>query len=142
MKIYKFKCKDCGATKYERNGNTYKCQYCGYTEEVYGDQAEELKPIISINTPFVETSQVSETKSTKNQDTSLKSQFIKLLICFFVGYLGIHKFMERKTFLGLLYLFTFGLFGIGYFFDCAVYTFVFIGSFIKYLGSIFTRKNR
>lgn len=35
------------------------------------------------------------------------------IICFFGGFLGIHKFREHKVGLGILYLLTLGLFGIG-----------------------------
>ena len=142
MKVYKFKCKDCGSTKYEKDGNTFKCQYCGYTEEVYGDQKEELKPQITSQTPSVMPALVIETKNTEKQEGGVISHLIKLLVCFFVGYLGIHKFMERKTALGILYLFTFGLFGIGYIIDCIIYALKFVGSLLKFVGSIFIRKNR
>ncbi len=37
----------------------------------------------------------------------------RLIITFFFGVLGAHKFMDRKIGMGLLYLFTFGLMGIG-----------------------------
>ena len=46
------------------------------------------------------------------------SQFF---LCFFLGILGVHKFVERKTGMGLLYLFTGGLFGIGWLIDCIRY---------------------
>jgi len=35
----------------------------------------------------------------------------------FLGYLGAHRFYEGKVILGIIYLFTFGLFGIGWFID-------------------------
>lgn len=38
-------------------------------------------------------------------------------VVLFLGYLGIHKFMEKKTALGIAYLFTCGLFGIGWIID-------------------------
>ena len=42
-----------------------------------------------------------------------RSKWVALLLCFFLGYLGAHKFYEGKTGMGVLYLFTAGLFGIG-----------------------------
>ena len=38
-------------------------------------------------------------------------------IVFFLGMLGIHKFIEGSAGMGVLYLFTFGLFGIGWLID-------------------------
>ncbi len=46
-----------------------------------------------------------------------KSQIVALLLCLFLGYLGIHRFYLGYTGLGLLYLFTLGLFGIGWLID-------------------------
>lgn len=42
-----------------------------------------------------------------------KSKWTALLLCWFLGEFGAHKFYEGKTGMGVLYLFTFGLFGIG-----------------------------
>ena len=47
--------------------------------------------------------------------------WIKLAVCFFLGVFGVHKFMEKKTGMGVLYLFTGGLFGIGWIIDCVKY---------------------
>lgn len=41
----------------------------------------------------------------------------KFLVTLFLGWSGIHKFMEKKTNMGLIYLFTFGVFGVGWFID-------------------------
>jgi len=45
------------------------------------------------------------------------------LLCLFLGILGVHKFKEKKYLIGILYFFTFGLFGFGWIYDCAKYLF-------------------
>ena len=47
----------------------------------------------------------------------MKNNIIDLILCIFLGYIGAHKFYEGKIKLGLLYLFTVGLFGIGWIVD-------------------------
>lgn len=42
-----------------------------------------------------------------------KNKWVSLFLCTFLGWLGAHKFYEEKPGIGLLYLFTLGLFGIG-----------------------------
>lgn len=38
---------------------------------------------------------------------------VELVLCLFLGFLGAHKFYRKEYGMGILYLFTFGLFGIG-----------------------------
>jgi hypothetical protein len=45
------------------------------------------------------------------------NKWIALLLLLFLGPFGAHKFYEGKIFMGLIYLFTLGLFGIGLIFD-------------------------
>ena len=47
----------------------------------------------------------------------MKSKTTALILCIFLGYLGIHRFYAGKIKSGILYLFTFGLFGIGWIVD-------------------------
>lgn len=49
--------------------------------------------------------------------TSHKSKTVGLLCCIFGGYLGIHYFYVGRLGMGLLYLLTMGLFGIGWIVD-------------------------
>jgi len=44
---------------------------------------------------------------------SSKSRTAALLLCFFLGYLGVHRFYVGKVGTGILWLLTVGLFGIG-----------------------------
>lgn len=45
------------------------------------------------------------------------NKWVALLLCVFLGWFGGHKFYEGKAGMGVLYLFTMGLFGIGVFID-------------------------
>jgi TM2 domain-containing membrane protein YozV len=40
-----------------------------------------------------------------------------LLICLILGWLGVHRFVTGKVLSGIIYLFTFGLFGVGWAYD-------------------------
>jgi hypothetical protein len=46
-----------------------------------------------------------------------RSKLVALLLCIFLGYWGGHCFYCGKAGMGILYIFTFGLFGIGWFVD-------------------------
>ncbi len=48
---------------------------------------------------------------------SSRNWLVALLLCLFVGYLGAHYFYVGRWGMGLLYLFTLGLFGIGWLVD-------------------------
>lgn len=64
--------------------------------------------------------------------TSNKSKTVALLLCIFLGYLGVHQFYVGKVGLGLVYLFTFGLFGIGWMVDVIR---ILLGSFRDNVGA-------
>lgn len=44
-------------------------------------------------------------------------KLIDVLLSVFLGYLGIHRFMKGYTITGLIFLFTGGLFFVGYLLD-------------------------
>lgn len=53
----------------------------------------------------------------KNGGETGKSQIVALLLCIFLGGLGVHRFYLGYTGLGVLYLLTAGLAGIGWLID-------------------------
>lgn len=109
------KCPVCGAPL---EGGT--CGYCGYTEKRATEQntyaagashqPQVIQPQIVINTP-------SQNDTEPTPRVSANSRGAALLLCIFLGYLGIHRFFVGKAGTGILYLFTFGLFGIGWLVD-------------------------
>ena len=61
----------------------------------------------------------TEEKTEEKKDTlvSPKSRLVALLVCFFFGWAGGHRFYTNKVGTGILMLFTMGGFGIWYFLD-------------------------
>ncbi|NLA86291.1 MAG: TM2 domain-containing protein [Clostridiales bacterium] len=62
---------------------------------------------------------------------SPKSRLAAFLLCFFFGYLGIHRFYVGKVGTGLIWLFTAGFFGIGLIVD---FIMIIVGSFTDQSG--------
>ncbi len=52
-----------------------------------------------------------------------KNKWVAFFLCLFLGALGIHKFYEGRILLGILYLCTLGLFGIGVVVDLVILLF-------------------
>ena len=46
-----------------------------------------------------------------------KNKWVAFLLCLFLGFFGAHKFYEGKILMGVLYIFTLGLLGIGWVVD-------------------------
>ena len=52
-----------------------------------------------------------------------KSKWVSFFLCLFLGVIGAHKFYEGRVLLGILYLLTAGLFGVGVVIDLIVLLF-------------------
>lgn len=107
-------CKHCGAKIPEA---AVVCTHCGCQVEEVKHSSEQ--PSIVINNANTNTN----TNTNVNPamfGVRVKNKWISFLLCLFLGYLGAHKFYEGKLGMGILYLFTMGLCGIGWIIDCIV----------------------
>ena len=50
----------------------------------------------------------------------LEHRIIYLILCWAFGWIGVHRFYDKKIFSAILYMFTLGFFGIGAFIDLVI----------------------
>ena len=88
------------------------CPNCGcQVEEIQRAPADQPNIIINNSNQNVNTNTVTNTVYVPGAKP--KNKWVDLLLCFFLGFLGGHKFYEGKVGMGILYLFTMGLLGFG-----------------------------
>lgn len=62
-------------------------------------------------------------KENTHQDSSMvspKKKSIALILCLCLGFFGVHRFYAGKHISGVLYIFTYGFYGLGIIFDLAM----------------------
>ena len=107
-------CKHCGEKIPE---DAVVCTKCGrQVEELKKTSGEQI--IINNNN-----SAVANATAIAGGYGRLRNKWVALILCIFLGYFGVHKFYEGKVGMGIIYLFTFGLFGIGWAIDTIVLLF-------------------
>lgn len=108
-------CKHCGAKIPE---DAVICTACGRQVEEIKTEAANSTPNIVINN--------TNTNSNVNTNTNnvgagivgrAKNKWVAIALCVLLGYFGAHKFYEGKMGMGIIYLFTGGLFLIGVIID-------------------------
>ena len=106
--------------------NKKYCKHCGEMIDKdcvicpkCGKQVEELKKS-SESIVINNTNTASANASVHVVGGIIKNKWVAFFLCLFLGYIGIHKFYEGKIGMGILYMFTGGLFGIGWFVDIIV----------------------
>lgn len=97
-------CHNCGK---EIDDNAVVCPDCGVPTTNY--QQAQQQPNIVINNSNSNANVVNGF----GVGISPKSRTVAALLCFFLGLIGIHRFYVGKIGTGLIWMFTFGLFGFG-----------------------------
>ena len=118
-------CSECGAILKE----TKYCPFCGKELDKdcvicpqCGKQVSELKqeqPQIVINNANNSTNTNNSVNATFKPAKEC-NKWIAFFLCLLLGFIGGHKFYEGKIGMGILYIFTAGLFGIGILVDLVV----------------------
>lgn len=120
-------CQNCGIPQ----GATKYCQHCGSVIDkecvvcpLCGKQVADLRqssyqqsyqqPNIIINNANNNTNNSNNTYGGYGR---AKDKWVALLLCLFLGMVGAHKFYEGKIIMGIFYICTGGLCGLGILFD-------------------------
>lgn len=102
------------------------CEFCGNKVAIdavvcihCGKQIEELKTNNSNNNnPQIIINNTNTNTIKGNIGRKECDKWVAFILCLSLGWIGAHKFYEGKGGMGVLYLFTGGLFGIGWMVDC------------------------
>lgn len=118
------RCPSCGA-----NVNGAFCEYCGSklpaeqveTQSIHGQNVvvnnyyystqEQARTAAGGNAPSV------RSPANSSSTVSPKSKVITFALCLCLGFLGAHRFYAGRYLMGVVYLFTVGLFGFGWLVD-------------------------
>ena len=87
-------------------------------------QQPQAQPVVVVQQPVY-----------AQQPPSPHSRGVALILCIFLGYLGLHRFYVGNVGMGLVYLFTLGIFGFGPFID---FFSILFGSFRDIQGRLLT----
>lgn len=90
----------------------------GSNGEILDLPAYKISDVTNEEVISLENSYVDQFSNELTDD--LSSYKTELLLCIFLGWLGVHKFYKGKIIMGLLYMFSLGLLGIGWLIDIIV----------------------
>ncbi len=106
-------CKHCGAKIAEA---AVICPQCGCQVEEIKKNEAQAQPSIVINNANTNTNTNTNTNG-MGMYMRARNKWVAFLLCLFLGFVGAHKFYEGRAGMGILYILTMGLFGIGWFID-------------------------
>ena len=103
-------CKHCGAKIPEK---AVICTACGcQVEDIYN--GAQIPQVVINNT---NTNTNTNINRNSGYGRRARNKWVAFVLCLLLGFVGAHKFYEGRIGLGILYLFTGGLFGIGWIID-------------------------
>lgn len=105
-------CPKCG-TRYNKKEKT--CPKCG--EKYFSNACPNCGYVSGSTTGSSDVKRINIGVYTEDRSISSKNWIVTLFLCFFLGIYGAHYFYAGRIGKGLLYLFTVGLFGIGWLVD-------------------------
>ena len=103
-------CKYCGQIIAEA---AVICVHCGCQVETL--QQSSQQPIIIHNNNVNTNTNVQHAIPPHRR---MRNKWTAFFLCLFLGPFGVHKFYEGRAGMGIVYLLTAGLFGIGWLVDC------------------------
>lgn len=102
-------CENCCANEFIELDDAYVCAYCN--SRYHKEPAKVVTKIQYVEIPAPAPAEQEVPTGRK------KNKWIAFFWCFFLGMYGAHKFYEGRIGMGFLYLFTAGLFCIGWLVD-------------------------
>ena len=126
-------CPHCGGALYAQNGDydehkVLNCIWCGqpivHQEDVFESTDSEDYELPEVKNPADALGKIGagfKNRNGKCYTTSYYRGWGMFFVCRFLGFLGVHKFVEGKIGMGILYACTAGLFYIGWIVDIIRY---------------------
>lgn len=105
-------CRSCGR---QLSASADYCPICGQSTRPQAAHAPTYYP--PAQQPNVIINNVNTVNAVNGRE---RDKWVAFLLCLFLGYFGAHKFYEGKVGMGILYLLTAGLIGIGWLIDCII----------------------
>lgn len=123
-------CSSCGAPADAANGEIKYCSFCGAqiplhsrfcskcgkeAVQTYGQPAQQPQ-----NQPIIINNNIVQNAPAIIQAGKAKNKWLSFVLCLLFGIFGVHRFYEGKIGTGILWLLTWGCFGIGWLVDLII----------------------
>lgn len=112
-------CRFCGNTL--NTGDRF-CRKCG-SRSFSATQAQSARTYAGTDTQYTRHGYVRQTYRETSHGLvpqGYRNKYVSFLLCLFLGVIGVHHFYEGKIGKGLVWLFTGGMFGVGYLVDLII----------------------